>query len=173
MVDVVNDDLVWPLMDQLRDCVCTELEKSPGGAPCFCALLPGETVIAEHCGCETTTAGCGMAWVRLANIYPSTQFPIQDTGTSSCTAGLAAVLELGAYRCLPTLGAGGAPPGALAQAQAVQTQMGDWRALLRAVKCCPALTPLDKMLGRYDPRSLGGCGGGVLTVTVRLSKAPR
>src|SRR5688572_16405444 len=43
--DYVEDDVIWPLMVRLRDCLCAELTQSgllPGD--CFCGVLPGDQV---------------------------------------------------------------------------------------------------------------------------------
>lgn len=170
MSPVREDRFVLPIMDSLRACLATELESSPGGVPCVVALVPGQSVPADWCSCAKGAA-CGQAWVRLDRTYPTNQFPAQDTN-ASCKAGLAAVLEVGVIRCLPTTGANGAPPDAAAQTAATMVQLGDWQAMLRALQCCEALERRDTVLGIYTPRSQGGCGGGAWQVTVRLGGDP-
>jgi len=168
------DNLVLPMMDALLTCLCDALEASPGGATCFCALVPGGPPPMDSCGCNGgKTPGCGTAWVRLVRTFPSAVYPAQDTSVRSCGVQQAAVFELGVYRCLPTLGANGSPPTSVEQTQATITQTGDWAAMVTAVRCCDTLTGKDPVLGSYETGSLGGCGGGRLTVTTRLTKAPR
>lgn len=166
---MADDDLALPVLDAIRDCLCAELVASPGGETCFCGLWPALTVTPDFCSCKGGVGGCGQAWVRLVRIYPFQAYP-QQALDARCKAGLAAVVELGVLRCIPTLGAGGAAPDAAAQAQAVVVQMGDWQAMRRTLECCEALARRDVVLGNYDPRGQGGCGGGTLTATIRLGR---
>lgn len=166
---MADDDLALPVLDAIRACLCAELAASPGGETCFCGLWPALSVPADYCTCKGGVGGCGQAWVRLVRIYPYRQYPQQDVD-ASCRAGLAAVVELGVLRCMPSLGPNSTPPDAAAQAQAVVTQMGDWQAMRRTLECCDALVRRDVVLGNYDPRGQGGCGGGTLTATVKLGR---
>ena len=164
------DTLLGPLMDDLRACVCAALEDTLGGSvSCFCSLLPGQNAPADWCTCKGT-ASCGMGWVRLDNLYPSGErFPAQDgTTKASCASVLAAVLEVGVYRCQPVPDRQGGPPAAADQTQAALVQADDALALHRAIGCCTAITSRPHLLGRYQPRDGGGCGGGAWQVTVQL-----
>lgn len=168
-VQVVEDDLALPVLDAIRACLCTELAVSSGGETCFCGIVPGgPTVPAEWCNCGKGAAGCGGAWVRLVRVFPWSSWPQQDL-TAGCKGGLGMVVELGVVRCLP-VGSAGSPPNAVAQAQATQVQLGDWQAMRRVLACCEALSRRDVVLGSYEPRSQGGCGGGTLTGTVKLGR---
>lgn len=165
-----DDDLALPVLDAIRACLCENLDASPGGGPCFCSLWPALTVTSDYCTCQGA-GGCGQAWVRLVRIYPYQNYP-QQAIDAKCNSGLAMVVELGVIRCLPTLKSNAAPPGAAAQAEATRIQMGDWRTMLTTLKCCPELLKRDVLLGNYDPRGQGGCGGGTLQATVRLGRNP-
>lgn len=166
----MDDDLALPVMDGLRVCLCAQLEDSPGGTVCSCTLVPGQRVPADFCTCSGTGAGCGQAWVRLVRIFPYGTFPQQDIGLQKCTGPLAATIELGVYRCLPTTGNAGQPPTPVAQVEATRVQLGDWQAMRRTLKCCDILDHRMVSLGAYEPRSVGGCGGGVLTATIQLGR---
>lgn len=163
-----DDDLVLPIMDDLRACLCQALAASPGGSPCFCGVVPGPRAIADRCGCGSD--GCGQAWVRLDRVYPSSSFPQQDASMSACATGLAAVIELGVFRCVSVPNRAGGLPTAAALAEDTRIQMGDWAALRTTVACCPAVTRRQTVLGPYVPRGQGGCAGGALTLTVRLGR---
>jgi hypothetical protein len=160
------------IMDELRACLCTALEASLGGAPCFCGMYPGSLTVADWCGCTTDrrgqTSGCGMAATRLDRVYAWDGQVTTPARTPRCDAPLAAVIELAVYRCQPTQDANGNPPDAVAQANAALIQLGDLSAMLTALNCCEALTERNHVLGTYLPRDGGGCGGGVWPVTVAL-----
>lgn len=166
------DTLLGPLLDDLRACVCGSLADTLGGAiECACLIVPGSEAVADWCSCSGGS-GCGMAWVRLDRMYASTRFPAQDSTATKCdTAVLAAVIEVGAFRCQPSSTGGGkvAPaPHLLTQAALVQSD--DALALAAAILCCPSVTSRNFVLNNYTPRSGGACGGGVWTVTVQLSR---
>lgn len=164
------DSILSPIMDDLRACACVGLADTIGGAPaCACTLMPGVLAPADWCSCKGDKR-CGMAWVRLDRLYPSGQrFPSQDSTTqTSCTSVLAAVLEVGVYRCQPTTGPGGIPPSVADQTQAALVQADDAMALHKAIACCTAVTSRPHLLGLYTPRDGGGCGGGAWQVTVQL-----
>lgn len=157
------------VMDDLRACLCAALaDATPGGEPCFCGLYPGAAANADFCTCKGRGEGCGQAWVRLDRIYPSTRFPAVDTTGTSCGAPLAAVLELGVYRCLAGTDGQGNAPDAAKQANAVLQAVADADAMRKAVTCCEAITKRPNVLGTYTPRDSGNCGGGVWPVTVHL-----
>lgn len=168
-----DDTLVLPIMDDVRLCLAHELETSPGETPCVVTLVPGASVPADYCSCGKGTGGCGQAWVRLVRAYPSSVYPTPDLVQPCATVPLAAVLEIGVIRCLPTSQAGGAPPTAVQLTEATRVQLGDWAAMLRTLRCCEALQVRSPILGNYDPRSQGACGGGAWQFTVRLGGPPR
>lgn len=161
----VEDTQVAPILYALVDCLETELDATPGGPPCFVGVVPGANVAMDFCDCDAS--GCGMGYVRLDTVYPSTQFPIQDT-TARCTAPLAARVAVGVTRCLPTMDDSGNAPTVLQQAQAVQNQMADMMAARRAIACC--LDPaVPYMLGAYTPVGpYADCGGGFWLVTFQV-----
>lgn len=168
------DTILAPLMDDLRQCAVKALEDTQAGTAgiCVSSLVPGTLAVADWCTCTKTRRGAkceGMLWVRLDRLYPSGgRFPSQDTSTTSCVSVLAAVLEVGVYRCQPTMGADGTPPSEAEQTQAAIVQADDALALHKAIACCRAITSRPNLLGSYLPRDGGSCGGGSWTVTVQL-----
>ena len=166
------DTILTPIMDSLRDCVCGALESTLGGSvSCACILVPGLRAPADWCSCNGR-GNCGMAWVRLDRLYPSGQrFPAQDQTTAgTCASVLAAVLEVGVYRCQPASQGNGQPPAPADITQATLIATDDALALARGIACCDAITKRPYVLGTYSPRSGGGCGGGAWTVTVQLTR---
>lgn len=161
-------DRLAALMDALRVCFCDRLTALRAPA-CSCTLIRGVQALPDSCGCNQ--GDCGKAWVRLDRIYPSKQFPVQDQTADNCSSVQAAVIELGILRCVPTLGQGGAMPTAEADAQAALEAVRDAGAMLHVFRCCTALDGVNTMLGVYQPRDAGDCGGGTWTITVQLSPA--
>lgn len=161
--------ILGEVLEGLRDCLCGQLTDGMGGAPCFCGLVGGRKAIADRCSCDGDNQ-CGMAWVRLDRIYPYEGQVTQPARTPSCVTPLAAVVELGVYRCIPTVGADGEGPTVVQQTNQTLTQLADAGALFAAVKCCDAVTKRSHVLGTYTPRDDGDCGGGLLTVTVAIQR---
>ncbi len=156
--DYVEDDALWPLMVQLSQCLCETLTARglmPGD--CFCGVLPGDQVIHDY--------SSGQAWVRLANAYPSTSFPtIDTTPRGSCSAILAATLEVGVMQCTPGLTPTGNPPTQAQQFEATRLQMATMRAAHQAIVCCGIE---DLILGQWSPTGpQGNLVGGAWLVDV-------
>ena len=156
--DYVEDDVIWPLMVQLQQCLCETLTTRglmPGD--CFCGVLPGDQVIWDYKE--------GMAWVRLATTYPTTTFPnIDNTLRGSCTAGLGATLEVGVLNCAPGISASGNLPTEFDQFEATRLQLATMRAMHQAITCCGFDLAI---LGQYQPLGpQGGLVGGFWLVDV-------
>jgi hypothetical protein len=167
VADLKEDTTVYPTMVTLAGCLCTELAAAGGPTPCFCGLVPGGEV-AIDCGCDDPQCnGNGMAWVRLAQVFPSSQFPFPDSTAATCATTLAYVLEVGVSRCVPVGDDAGNPPSLDEQLATVRLQTSDMQAMRRAIQCCVATKDTSYVLGNYQPmNSSGGCGGGVWTVTI-------
>lgn len=164
---ILEDQWILPVAQRLSECLCTELERSPGGTPCFCGVVPGANVAMDFCDCTGTP--CGMAYVRIHEVYPSRRFPQPSPDLNNCNDPLAVTFEIGITRCLPGMDDQGEPPDAVAQFEAVRIQTGDMAAIRRTVVCC---FDGKAILGRW--RGLGpagNCGGGVWPVTVPLMRA--
>lgn len=162
------ETLLTPIMDDLRACLCAQLEAA-GGPACFCGLYPGPVALADWCSCKGRGQGCGQAFVRLDRIYPSANFPNPDPAAATCTTVLAAVLEVGIFRCIPVPRPDGSmDPTAVVQ-QALQ-QAEDAMTLFKAAVCCSSITRRDHSIGTWLPVNAGDCGGGTLPVTVRLTR---
>lgn len=174
-VPVEYDPMVGPLMDDLLACVADRLAVTPSGAVSTVFLAPGELAAADYCGAVARGGRCSsQAWVRLVRVYPSNDFPIQDSvPRGGCPPLWAAELEVGVLRCVPVAatdrtGAKGAPPSPVDQTNATLGQLADMRALVLATQCCAAMSPRTTLLGAYQPLTSGDCGGGTLNVTTAV-----
>lgn len=164
------DPLVMPLARELLACLDLEISKvdSP---PLYVQLRTGDVV--DHLISTGEDECCsGLAWVRPAAFYPSSDtFPGQDEAPNpKGTLAWAVQLELGAIRCAPTPGPNRIPTGAEWDA-VTQAVMDDAAAMRRAI-CCfmdAGRNRAKNMLpGLWSPLSVqGGCVGGVMTVTLR------
>lgn len=160
-------DVALAIMGDLVACLRTALEER-SSAPCSLSIIPGIQAYPDK-GCGA--GGCGQAWVRLDRIYGSTAFPLADA-KATCATGLAAVIELGILRCVPTLDAAGNGPTDLDNTQATIEVLSDASALIEAVNCCPAVTERQHFLGAWEPRDAADMGGGVIQVTVQARRIP-
>lgn len=172
------DDLdVLPILESALACLCTELDRSPGGIPCFCAIVPGDQVAMDYCDCSDPETGCGMAWARLdqsfvgSSIYNSV-YSRTALNVARCVPLISHRIQLGVTRCMPGMDSEGNPPSALEQTEATRIQMGDMAATMRALNCC---FPYDKrrefLFERYLPIGpIGNCVGGYVFFTIRLTQ---
>lgn len=162
------DTLVLTLLDSLRVCLCDKLEAA--GAPvCRCAVYAGAYAAADACSCDG--GNCGQAWVRLDRVYPTERFPSSSTSVGNCGNTLAAVIEVGVYRCRPKPTRSGMPSAA----DVTESALGEARdaaLMAQAIACCETLTRRPYVLGSWSPRDSGDCGGGAWTVTVQLVHVP-
>lgn len=161
---LVEDTIAYPTMLRLIDCLVTKMREANMPELCFAGLMPGGTAPWDFCDCGE--GKCGQAWVRLVNVYPSLQFPNQET-LASCGTNLAYRLEIGIVRCIPVPDSRGTMPGMPEELEAVRKQMADMAVMRRAINCC--MRDVDKryVLESYTPtENSGGCGGGTWTVII-------
>jgi hypothetical protein len=159
--ELVDDTIAWPILMDLVQCLCAELAKSNLPPVCICSPMPGETIAVDY-----VTAEAGMAWVRLVQAYPSTNFPAQ-TAAASCGAPLAIQYDVGVAYCAPTLEEDGSAPGMLVQFETTQVQLAAMAAIRRAILCCLGAATKDAVLGLYTPMGpAGGVVGGFWTVAI-------
>ena len=167
------DTILLPLLDALRVQLEVQLTDTLAGKPCVVALQDGPSATADWCSCGGQGGGCGMGWVRLDRLYPSSAgFPAQDTKPGSCTSVLAAVVEVGAFRCAPTTDHRGAPPTVAQQAQGALEVASDASALACTYRSTPEVTDRPSVLGLWTPRFSGDCHGGAMLATVQLVPRP-
>lgn len=149
----------------LKDCLSTLLASDGGGVPCWTGLWPGRDVAYDFCtDCDNGT--CGMAWVRLDSMFPSSQFPSIDSQANQCRSPMAYRLVVGAVRCMPTVEEDGSLPDEGAILDATLAIHLDMIAMRRAIQCC-FTSDEQIMLGAYEPIGPQGyCAGGQWMVTV-------
>jgi hypothetical protein len=168
-VALVEDTLIYPRLVELAGCLCTEIERSglfAGQELCFCGLQFGDLVPIDLL--EKKGVGSGVAWVRMAQAFPSINFPEPDPGIGTCATLLAYEVEVAIARCVPLLDRSGKPPSMSQTLEAARLQFADMAAMRRAIACCFAGTDTDYTLGAYQPIPVsGGVGGGFWTVYAR------
>lgn len=117
----------------------------------------------------------GLAWIRVANVYPSwDNFPAPDNTWLPCgPLAYAVVLELGMAFCMPWSDSDESfediePPSDQDWSTAFATQMTHQTLMRRAAAC--AWRPTQRRaVGEWRPLSVdGGCTGGTLLVTVSV-----
>lgn len=155
--EVREDTLIYPLLTNLTECLCSQLIASGLEATCRCVLVPGVGPALDFCdaGCD---GGCpGEAWVRLVRAFPATNFPAQDAA-ATCFTLLAFEVEVGVARCLPTGDSRGNPPDAQEMFNTARLQLADMAAMQRAIQCCFGGVERDYVLGAFEPTlASGGC----------------
>jgi hypothetical protein len=156
--------VVVALLASLQDAVA-DLDRPPAKV----GLRPGVT--ADLLISMTEDECCaGLAWVRVASVYPSGSFPQPDADYVACAPlQYAAVLELGIARCAP-VGDAQTLPSADDWNDATGDMLADAAALRRTV-CTWVESNPDRMylVGVWQPLPVeGGCLGGVQTVTVAI-----
>lgn len=166
MAALADDSSVYPILLELADCLCAEVD--PDGKMRFCGVLVGNQIPAEGIDdCDD----CGLGYVRLGTGFPSTElFPQPDPGAATCTTIWAYQIYIGVVRCAPVGGSDGSPPHSDDIAEYSRQLLADMAAIRRAVKCCfmDKFEDANYAIGAYTPLPMeGGIGGGELLVTVQ------
>lgn len=143
------DTLVLPLANALLTCLETHTELNPEPPSQFC-LRVGTEVIHDVDGETGTDKVCcpGLGYVRVGNVFPSSDFPEPDPRSDKCLS-LSRALELvvGVVRCVPGMGAPEGPSCADWTAAAVR-DANDIDALFKAVCCWRDGVEFGKVQGR-------------------------
>jgi hypothetical protein len=169
MDEIVEDDFVYPAIIRLVACLDQAIKNRNLPEPCTVAPMIGELVL-DFCG-ECSERGCGQAWVRIVDSFPSVDFPQIDQSTGNCGTLWAATLEIGIVRCKP-LGrssglAGYSPPTLNQMVEALRVQTADMRAMREAVQCCFVGSDTPYYMTAYQPGAPDGdCLGGVFNVVI-------
>jgi hypothetical protein len=165
------DNLVAPLLVELRDCVCAQLATTPVGPVCRCMIVHNFTLPPmDGCDCTCAPAGRGDGWVRLVRLEP--EISLNLASPTVCPTGWQAIIELGVYRCVPLTEDGAALPEREVTDLALD-MLADMNALIRVLGCCNALKDRDVGVEFWQPVGpAGGCAGGTLQIRVALSGGP-
>ena len=152
------DVRIMPALIALHECLCAELKKSGLDLACECALVHGNVANVAPPG-----VGKGTAWVGVASIFPSKNFPAPTADRDTCAAPLAALISVGLIRCYAVKVNGESVEDMLLY---MDKQMADMAAMRRAIVCCSKEFD-DVSLGQYIPIGPeGGVYGGQWTVTL-------
>ena len=145
----------------LSACLADELTQPT----CWHGVWPGEEVPMDFCAGECDDDRCGMAYVRMSQMFPSTEFPVADAA-AQCTSPLAYEIMVGVTRCAPVAQVDGSLPDPEEFAASALLQAEDQAAMVRAIRCCMSSDMLH-VVGLWLPIGpLGGCVGGQMTVMV-------
>lgn len=165
--NLVDDRIMFPVLQRLIECLCAELEASGGPSLCYCGMVVGDIMPLELTKCGP--GGCGgVAWIRPMQAFSSTEFPAPDEAPS-CVAVLAMPVEIGVARCYPR-GDIKKPMNPQDMFEAARLYMSDMQAMRRAVKCCLADASFQGSyaLGTWEPiPASAGVSGGTWTVVIR------
>jgi hypothetical protein len=153
------------LLAELSECLCDALAKDGAGRTCFCGVVPGASPSWDYCG-ECDGGLCGMGYIYVESVYPSSSFPVQDA-SSRCTVPFAARLGIGALRCAPIADESGALPDVDEMSEAFLGMNADMGAILSAIMCCSAIDEYALEQWRASGPQ-GGCVGGEWQVVVAL-----
>lgn len=149
----------------LAECLCVALEASGAGKTCFCGVVGGESPAWDYCG-ECSGDTCGMGYITVQSVFPSSAFP-EEEAYAKCSTPFAAAITVGALRCAPVMSENGDLPSEEEMAEAFLATNADMGAILEAIQCCDAFD--DYALGSWTPLGpTGGCAGGEWTLTVAL-----
>jgi hypothetical protein len=134
------------LVDSIHDCACSALtataEQVDGqpGCPCLSCKVPG----APRWDCRAATGddcAAGQLTVRVTRLFPSIDFPRQDSTSSGCEpATIVAEVAVLLLRCMPLHAPNdeACPPTCDQLAEAARIQHVDMLTLFRMANCCVA-----------------------------------
>lgn len=155
MAELREDTQIWPLLLDLTECLCAELEASGLTAKCRCIPIPGDGPVLDFCGegCDGDGDGCsGQAWVRLVQAYPAFAPGVPALEANS-RAPLGFNVEIGVARCFVWNSEDDS-----VILDGARKQMADMAAMRRAIVCCFKKNERDHVLGAYTPMDAdGGC----------------
>lgn len=155
-----DDTTIYPIMNDLLDCVQVELTKRDINIPCKIALESGELAIADF------SEKCSdQLWVRLDSGFPSTTFPQVDESVSGGTVPpMAYILEVGILRDFVPEDDG--VPTDDERNQVARALLADMTAIRIAICKCLSAANRDFLLGTFSSSYLGFGTSGAWSVTV-------
>lgn len=169
-----TDPIATPVALELLSCLEAQLAELPD-PPALIQLRVGQET-SPLIGENIDECCAGLAWVRVANVYPSwDSFPAADnTWLPTGPLAYAVVLEMGVSFCMPWRDSTGSldnldPPNTADWATAFNTQMVHQTLMRRAAACCWNPIRNRRAVGEWTPLDVeGGCTGGKLLVTVSV-----
>lgn len=162
-------DVLFSRLQELADCLDVTLTRY-GQPVCRTYIAPGGPPAWDVC-CDCGI-GEGSAWVQVARVFPTDNFPTQLTQAVRCRPGeFAAVINVGVLRCAATIDDNAEIPSAerlTADALKVQT---DRVAIYDAFTCCfmEDKEPGTNVIGAWTPLGpSGGCVGSSVEFTINF-----
>jgi len=168
-----TDPIGLPVAEELMTCFMEQLASLPT-PPRYVQLRVGSET-GPLIGPNVDECCAGLAWIRVANIYPSwDSFPAADNTWLPCgPLAYAVVLEMGVTFCMPWSDSDESidnidPPSSADWSSAFSTQMVHQTLMRRTAACCFRPTQ-RRAVGEWTPLPVeGGCTGGKLLVTVSV-----
>lgn len=153
---------IFTVLEELADCLCTQIKTDGLLDPCFCGVVPGTAVVYGYA--EDCDKG-GVAWVRLENIYPSVSVGQQQIDLNNCSGGLGFDVEVGILRPMPLGDEYGNMPASDLLTSTTSLQVADAITMRKAIVCC--MQDRGWILGAYTPMGPeGGVVGGAWNVNM-------
>lgn len=145
----------WPnqvqaALEQVAACLCIQIAADDLPGLCFCGVVSGAQVALDYGGgTEGCQEGCGMAWVRLVTLYPSSAAGVPSEEAGNCGEGLGIEIEVGIVRCAWTPDEDGAGPTEADLLSDTELQVADAMTMRRAIICCAPAKDIN--MGVYTP----------------------
>jgi hypothetical protein len=167
------DLIATPVATALLACLTDQMNQLPDPPAKIQLRVGSET--GPLVGPNVDECCAGLAWVRVANVYPSwNNFPGPDNDWLPCgPLAYAVVLEMGSAFCMPWSDSGDTwenldPPSTQDWTSAFGRLMQRQNLMRRAAACCFPPTQ-RRAVGEWSPLPVeGGCTGGTLLVTVSV-----
>jgi hypothetical protein len=163
-------DPVWAIAEELLSCLESTLADYNAPA-CRTFIAPGGPPPWDAC-CDCGT-GDGQAWVQIAQVSPTDNFPLAQTGAMRCPpSGQLVVVNVGVLRCAATVDDQGRPPSAARMTADAAKVQRDRAIVSEAIRCCylADADPGTYVIGAWTPLGpQGGCVGGSTSLTLAAS----
>jgi hypothetical protein len=158
---------IFDVLTEVAACLCAQIQIDGLPEPCFCGVVPGEAIAIDYAGdCAPL---CGMAWVRLSNVYSAASVGVASVLPGNCGRSTGIDIEVGIVRCISAGDSDGSPPSPEELQDATELQLADAMVLQRTLICCDALDSGSIIMGTYTPVGpQGGVVGGTVLVSVML-----
>jgi hypothetical protein len=149
------------VLNELAACLCVGFDDPDQTPPCFCGVVPGDAAINDFLAdCEDRD---GMAYVRLASVYPAETTGEVSQQVRNLRLGIGFDIEVGIQRTLVVDSDGTSTPQQ--QAEMVHQEMLDLATIFKAFGCCVALKEIDVIAGQWTPVGPQGfVYGGTITL---------
>lgn len=169
------NDFVFAKAEELLSCLEEYLAEYSAEA-CRTFIAPGNPPAWDFC-CDCGR-GDGQAWVQVANVFPTDNFPAQQTGAMRCPpSGLGVTFNVGVLRCAAVVDDNGRPPSSARLIADAKKVHRDRAIVSEAIRCCflADADPGTYVIGEWTPLGpQGGCVGGQtgLTLAVNACRCP-